>query len=400
MSLFNNQSNKERFLWQQDESKSNDCLRESRNQNNIDLQGINEKPNQKRQQAYLCRRCGRPCSFSIPSFRIPSSFGRPCPCPCKRPCPCGRPGPTGPTGADGLSAYLVAVEAGYTGTLEEWLSGLVGVTGATGADGTDGLSAYLVAVEAGYTGTLEEWLSSLIGATGPTGANGLSAYQVAVEVGYTGTLEEWLSSLVGATGPIGANGLTAYQVAVEAGYTGTLEEWLSSLVGATGATGADGPQGVTGPIGPTGPRGSTGPTGPTGPSITPAYGIVYSRGNYTIQNAEPVLNNGVYGRIMNATAQDNGIMLHTTGLYYLSYQVNVGPNQNGSFNILFGGITAAEYHTHFSTNSYTSVVSGGGIIQIANNNALVTIINTSNKPININSTWGSSNLNIFKIANI
>ena len=385
MSLFNNQNNKERFLWQQDESKSNDCLRESRNQNNIDLQGINEKPNQERQQAYLCRRCGRPCSFSIPSFRIPCSFGSPCPCPRKRACPCGRPGPTGPTGADGLSAYLVAVEAGYTGTLEEWLSDLVGATGATGADG---LSAYLVAVEAGYTGTLEEWLSSLVGATGATGSDGLSAYQVAVEAGYTGTLEEWLSGLVGTTGATGADGLSAYQVAVESGYTGTLEEWLSSLVGATGATGADGTQGVTGPI------------GPTGPSITPAYGIVYGRSDYTLQNAEAVLNNEVYGRMMNTTAQDNGIMIHTAGVYYISYQVNVGPDQNGSFNILFGGIRAAEYHTQFSTNSYSSVVSGGGIVQTVNNNTLVTIINTSGKQIDINSAWGTSNLNVVKIADL
>jgi len=388
MSLFNNQNNKERFLWQQDESKSNDCLRESRNQNNIDLQGINEKPNQERQQAYLCRRCGRPCSFSIPSFRIPCSFGSPCPCPRKRACPCGRPGPTGPTGADGLSAYLVAVEAGYTGTLEEWLSDLVGATGATGADG---LSAYLVAVEAGYTGTLEEWLSSLVGATGATGSDGLSAYQVAVEAGYTGTLQEWLSSLVGATGATGSDGLSAYQVAVEAGYTGTLQEWLSSLVGATGATGADGTQGVPGPIG---------PTGPTGPSITPAYGIVYGRSDYTLQNAEAVLNNEVYGRMMNTTAQDNGIMIHTAGVYYISYQVNVGPDQNGSFNILFGGIRAAEYHTQFSTNSYSSVVSGGGIVQTVNNNTLVTIINTSGKQIDINSAWGTSNLNVVKIADL
>jgi len=451
MSLFNNQNKKERFLWQQDESKSNDCQRESRNQNNIDLQGINENPNQERQKPYLCRRCGRPCSFRIPSFRIPCSFGSPCPCPRKRPCSYGRPGPTGPTGADGLSAYLVAVEAGYTGTLEEWLSDLVGPTGATGADGlsayqvaveagytgtleewlsalvgateadaTDGLSAYQVAVEAGYTGTLEEWLSDLVGPTGATGADGLSAYQVAVEAGYTGTLEEWLSGLVGATGVTGADGLSAYQVAVEAGYTGTLEEWLSGLVGTTGATGADGLSayqvavesgytgtleewlsslvGATGATGADGTQGVTGPIGPTGPSITPAYGIVYGRSDYTLQNAEAVLNNEVYGRMMNTTAQDNGIMIHTAGVYYISYQVNVGPDQNGSFNILFGGIRAAEYHTQFSTNSYSSVVSGGGIVQTVNNNTLVTIINTSGKQIDINSAWGTSNLNVVKIA--
>ena len=309
MSLFNNQNNKERFLWQQDELKSNDCQRESRNQNTIDLQEINEKLNQERQQPYLCRRCGRPCSF-----RIPSSFGHPCPCPCKRPCPCGRPGPTG---ADGLSAYLIAIEAGYTGTLEEWLSGLVGATGATGADGTDGLSAYLVAVEAGYTGTLEEW--------------------------------------------------------------------LSSLVGATGATGADGTQGVT---------------GPTGESITPAYGFVYGQSSHTIQDKEAVVNNLVDGRMLNTTAQNNGILIHTAGMYYLSYQVNIGPNQYGSLNIAFDGIVAPEYHTHFSTNDRTSVVSGGGIIQIANNNTLVTINNTSDKAITIDSGWGSNNLNVVKIGDI
>jgi len=218
------------------------------------------------------------------------------------------------------------------------------------------------------------------GRPGPTGADGLSAYQVAVEAGYTGTLEEWLSGLVGATGATGADGLSAYQVAVEAGYTGTLEEWLSSLVGATGATGADETQGV-------------------GP-ITPAYGIVYGQTNHTLQRDEAVLNDQVTGIMLNTTAQNNGILIHTAGVYYLSYQVNVGPNQYGSFNIFFDGIAAGEYFTHFSTNDRTSVVSGGGIIQIANNNTLVTIINTSGTPITIDSAGGTSNLNVIKIADI
>ena len=36
-----------------------------------------------------------------------------------------------------------------------------------GATGPDGLSAYQIAVEEGYTGTEEEWLESLVGPTGP-----------------------------------------------------------------------------------------------------------------------------------------------------------------------------------------------------------------------------------------
>ena len=125
----------------------------------------------------------------------------------------------------GKSAYDLAVEKGYTGTIDEWLETLVGERG------TDGKSAYDLAVEKGYTGTLEEWLESLVG---KQGANGKSTYELAVEKGYTGTLEEWLESLVGEQG---IDGKSAYDLAVEKGYTGTIDEWLESLVGKQGVDG-------------------------------------------------------------------------------------------------------------------------------------------------------------------
>ena len=128
-------------------------------------------------------------------------------------------------GRDGKSAYELAVEKGYTGTLEQWLESLNGSDGATGSDGK---SAYELAVEMGYTGTLEEWLESL---KGNTGADGKSAYELAVEMGYTGTLAEWLASLNGGDGN---DGKSAYELAVEKGYTGTLEQWLESLKGESG----------------------------------------------------------------------------------------------------------------------------------------------------------------------
>ena len=60
----------------------------------------------------------------------------------------------------GKSAYELAVEKGYRGTLDEWLASL------NGSNGDDGKSAYELAVENGYQGTEEEWLASLKGSAG------------------------------------------------------------------------------------------------------------------------------------------------------------------------------------------------------------------------------------------
>lgn len=56
------------------------------------------------------------------------------------------------------------------------------------------LSAYAIAVEHGYVGTVEQWLESLIG---PQGDGGKDAYTIAVENGFTGTVEQWLASMKG-----------------------------------------------------------------------------------------------------------------------------------------------------------------------------------------------------------
>ena len=52
------------------------------------------------------------------------------------------------------------------------LIGVAGEDGIDGTDGVDGKSAYDLAVELGYTGSIEEWISSLIGATGKDGKDG------------------------------------------------------------------------------------------------------------------------------------------------------------------------------------------------------------------------------------
>lgn len=95
----------------------------------------------------------------------------------------------GPTPQDGKSAYELAVEGGYIGSVESWLESLQGV---------DGKSAYQLALETGFTGTLTAWLASL------RGPAGLSAYQLAVAGGYAGSVTEWLASLRGPSGAAGA----------------------------------------------------------------------------------------------------------------------------------------------------------------------------------------------------
>lgn len=119
-------------------------------------------------------------------------------------------------GDTGLSAYELAVQEGYQGTLQEWLRSL------------GGADAYEVAKSAGYTGSREEWLKTLIGETG------LSAYELAKSEGYKGSLTEWIASLKGENGD---KGDSAYEVAVSEGYTGDKQAWLASLKGEQGDKG-------------------------------------------------------------------------------------------------------------------------------------------------------------------
>lgn len=93
-------------------------------------------------------------------------------------------------GKDGKSAYEIAVEHGFVGTEAEWLESLKGVDGKNGVDGlpgkdgkngadglsgrdgingSDGKSAYIIAVEHGFSGTENEWLQSLKGDDGKDG---------------------------------------------------------------------------------------------------------------------------------------------------------------------------------------------------------------------------------------
>lgn len=102
----------------------------------------------------------------------------------------GLQGPKGDNGIDGKSAYDLWISAGNTGTVQTFLNSLKGAKGDTGAqgpqgirgltgdrgedgqNGIDGKSAYQLWLDAGNTGTLQNFLDSLKGPKGDTGDAG------------------------------------------------------------------------------------------------------------------------------------------------------------------------------------------------------------------------------------
>ena len=125
-------------------------------------------------------------------------------------------------GTDGKSAFEIAVEHGFVGTETEWLESLKGVDGKDGCDGrngvdglpgkdgkdgadglpgrdgingSDGKSAYIIAVEHGFTGTENEWLQSLKGADGKDGITpNMSDYATKADIA---ELEEQIRQISG-----------------------------------------------------------------------------------------------------------------------------------------------------------------------------------------------------------
>lgn len=79
----------------------------------------------------------------------------------------------GVDGKDGLSAYEIAKENGFAGTVSDWLESLKGADGSPGKDGIDGTN----------------------GMDGHDGTDGQSAYEIALSHGFIGTEQEWLESL-------------------------------------------------------------------------------------------------------------------------------------------------------------------------------------------------------------
>lgn len=202
-------------------------------------------------------------------------------------------------GPEGLSAYEVAENAGFVGTVDEWLESLKGADGIglqiLGAfpdpsflpmEGNNPGDCYIIQdMMYVWTGDADKWQT-----VGQIGPEGKSAYQVWLDNGHTGSQVDFLNSLIGPQGPkgdkgdkgdTGANGTNANainilgKVADEASLPAGADAGDAYLIGTNVwvSTGNEnwenlgafqGPAGDTGPTGPVGPKGDTGDQGPTG----------------------------------------------------------------------------------------------------------------------------------------
>jgi hypothetical protein len=140
-----------------------------------------------------------------------------------------------------------------------------------GQTGAGGLSAYQVAVNDGFVGTVSQWLISLKGAQGDIGPAGKTAYQSAVDTGFVGTEAAWILSLKGAKGDPGVKG--------DPGDPG--------IQGDPGVKGDPGDPGVKGDPGDPGVKGDPGEPGPPGNDgvITAANLLIMLQTNTEVQEA-------------------------------------------------------------------------------------------------------------------
>jgi len=97
-----------------------------------------------------------------------------------------------------------------------------------------GKSAYDLAVENGYTGTVTEWLESLKGGEDGVGIQSIAKTSTIGNVDiYTITLTNGTTTQFevtnGKDGEYASQGLSAYDIAVANGYEGSVEDWILSL---------------------------------------------------------------------------------------------------------------------------------------------------------------------------
>jgi hypothetical protein len=157
-------------------------------------------------------------------------------------------GSVGATGAQGIQG--IQGVAGANGV--QGIQGVAGIAGSQGLAGANGLSAYEIAVQNGYTGTQAQWLSTTAGAAGTNGVDGKNTL---------------VKTTTEAAGINCVTGGTKVEVGLDANNNGILDinEVNASLTkyvcnGTVGNTGAQGAIGLTGAAGIAGINGTNGNT--------------------------------------------------------------------------------------------------------------------------------------------
>lgn len=172
----------------------------------------------------------------------------------------------------------------------------------------NGLSAYELAVENGYNGSVQEWLTSL---------DGKSAYDIAVENGYSGSEKDWANSLKSNSKQEQSDIKTAYfdengELIIKLSDGTSID--VGSVAGTDGKNGTNGKNGKDGKNGKNGKDGKNGIDGKDG--INGADGSNGSNGKDGVNGT-----NGVDGRGIAKTKLVNGELIIT---YTDGTQENIG----------------------------------------------------------------------------
>ena len=163
----------------------------------------------------------------------------------------GEDGADGVNGTNGKSAYELAVENGYTGTLDEWLASLKGETGASGNNGRGIISidktesnGLVDTYKITYTDNSTSTFTVTNGKDGVSieAAPGGSSYTPTVSIKDGNWYIDGVDSGISALGEKGENGLSAFEIykKYHPEYTGTEAEWIEGLKGASGDPGVAG----------------------------------------------------------------------------------------------------------------------------------------------------------------
>lgn len=126
-----------------------------------------------------------------------------------------------------------------------------GERGPAGANGVNGKSAYELAVQNGYIGSMTEWLASLKGERGEQGPRGPKGENGSAGIPPLSATENFFKDV-----QLRGNVLE---------FKDQTTRVVKSVQLPAPGTGPQGPQGVPGPAGPRGPQGLTGASGPIGP---------------------------------------------------------------------------------------------------------------------------------------
>lgn len=108
---------------------------------------------------------------------------------------------------DGKSAYQIWRDAGYNGTIDDFLNFCVGPAGK---------STYEIWLSLGNEGTIVDFINSI------QGSKGFSAYDLWIQEGNEGTVSDFLNSLIGKS---------AYDIWLSLGNEGNEADFINSLKG-------------------------------------------------------------------------------------------------------------------------------------------------------------------------